>query len=123
MALFPCDRHGSRQYGPNFGTYVAIGSGFDLERYYLRLCTVHARELQSRLDKFKLDPDGYTVSNNRRAPACPTCGNVVDEIGRQLFVTHYPTKHDREDYWSQLHEDCPVPDILRKPDRLLAVVP
>lgn len=115
MALFPCDRHGSRRPGPNYLAYVAVLDTLDVARYRLRLCADHSFELQERLHQFEVDPNGFTVRDSSVASHCLGCMKPIGEERWQVFVTHYVSKDDRKDYWSQIHTQCALPPLLSKP--------
>ena len=113
MAFFPCD------FGPHFNPrrnylcYVGVGAGTDFKRWRLRFCSAHIRAVQEHLSEFKVSPEDGTVSGGHAAMAnCLACGQPVDQIRRQLFVTCYPPEDEREDYWASIHLTCNVPDVI-----------
>ena len=113
MAFYPCD------YGPhynprrNFLSYVGVGSGTEMSRWRLRFCAAHIRAVQEYLSEFEVNPENGTVSGGNAAMAnCLSCGQPIDQTGRQLFVTCYPPEEERKDYWARIHVDCTVPDPI-----------
>ena len=97
--------------------YVRIGHGEDFERYRLRFCRVHSRLVQEDLTEFEVNPEDGTLSGGDDSMAkCFSCGEPVDESGAYLFLTCYPSKNERKDYWSRLHVDCSIGGLLEKGD-------
>jgi len=112
MAYFPCDRGHANHKGKNCHWYTAYGSGIELSRIKLRLCEVHSLDLQEYLTELELMPIDPASGFAGDDPRCITCRKPVDKGGWQVFITGYPAKQEREDYWSQLHPTCPIPSIL-----------
>jgi len=113
MAYFPCD-YGSH-YNPrkNHLVYVGVGAGTEMSRHRLRFCQAHVSAVQEYLAQFKVDPANGTVAGGDVMLAnCLSCSQPVDQTGRQLFVTCYPPNDEREDYWSRIHVDCSLPDVI-----------
>lgn len=116
MAMLPCGR------GPHFNPfrnanyYVAIGSGGDFARWLLRLCPAHAAAVNEDLAQHEVTPDNLALSAGGPATNCLSCGQPMQEIGTQLFVTAYPAKDQRKDYWAHIHVNCRVPVTLQQPD-------
>jgi hypothetical protein len=113
MAFYPCD------FGPHFNprrnylAYVGVGSGTQFDRWRLRFCALHLRAVQEHLSEFKWNPeDGALSGGDLVAANCLSCGQPIDQTGRQLFVTCYPPDDEREDYWARIHVDCTVPDVV-----------
>lgn len=97
--------------------YVRIGHGQDFTRYRLRFCRGHSGAVQEDLAEFEVNPENGTLSGGDDAMAkCFACGKPVDETGWYLFVTCYPTKNERKDYWSRLHVDCRIGGWLESGD-------
>lgn len=116
MALLPCSRGPHRNLLRNSNYYVAFGSGADLGRWLLRLCPTHAAVVNDNLAEYEVLPDDLTVGADGPAADCLTCGEPITEAGAQLFVTAYPAKNERKDYWASVHENCRLPQCLQKPD-------
>jgi hypothetical protein len=113
MAFYPCD------FGPHFNprknqlVYVGVGAGTQFDRWRLRFCALHLRSVQEHLSEFKWNPEDGTLSGGDLVVAnCLSCGEPIDQTGRQLFVTCYPPDDEREDYWARIHVDCTVPDVI-----------
>ena len=56
--------------------------------------------------------DGDTAPFDFQTFVCPTCQKPVDQGGVRAFVTAYPAKNDRKDYWLNVHEACALPQWL-----------
>jgi hypothetical protein len=112
MAFFPCSRGHTNPRGKNINWYIAVGSGTEFVRSALRLCPAHARDVQDYLAERELVPVNATDGVGGSSTECLTCGEVVAERGRQVFLTGYPAQDQREDYWSQLHDNCVLPKVL-----------
>jgi hypothetical protein len=116
MALLPCDFGPHRNLGRNISFYSSIGSGSFMERRSWRLCPRHWQEIEGGLAKFKVDPTSGALSSSIDQGLCLSCSEPVNELGRQLFVTCYPSQNNREDYWSRIHDDCSLPESWPKPE-------
>src|SRR5262245_57292560 len=116
MALYPCDFEHHWYPGPQRAFYVAYGKAQDFRRWKLRLCGVHAADIHEYLAEFELG----TVENTARRPGayvtyCLACREPVGEVGWQVYVTGYPAKDERKDYWAGIHPDCRLPEVLLEP--------
>jgi hypothetical protein len=114
VAFYPCDA--GPHYNPrkNFLFYAGYGAGNDFDRYRLRFCAAHYRTIQEDLSEFEVSPEDGAVSGGDTAMTnCLACGEPVDQTGRNLFATCYPTKDERKDYWARIHVDCRLPVWLR----------
>lgn len=94
--------------------YIGIGRGGDLQRYRLRFCPSHVLDVEEYLAQYEVASEyvalGTGDSHWRR---CLPCGKPADELSRQLFITGYPAKDERKDYWAQVHIGCRLPDFLQ----------
>ena len=107
MAYHPCIAGPHYNPAKNYLVYVALVQGELSQRYRLRFCRNHFSAVQEDLAEFKVSPEDGTVGPLESAPPnCLACGQPTSEVDWQLFVTSYPTQHEREDYWSRLHVDC-----------------
>lgn len=106
MSFYPCVA--GPHYNPGKGLlwYFAIGSGDDFARKRLRYCSAHASQLHDRLSKFEVRPENMTVSGFDAPIECFVCGEPVGERRCELFITSYPTKDERVDYWARVHGHC-----------------
>jgi hypothetical protein len=77
-----------------------------------RLCSVHWGVAEPHLKEHEVLEDVSLTSYDETPHACPTCGELVEGRGAQLFVTAYPTKEERKDYWLQVHDHCGTPKWL-----------
>lgn len=109
MAYMPCDVGRHFNPGRNVNAYFARGSGSVMDRWNLRLCPGHWSEYQRDLAEFEVDPANTALSSFSANDTCLTCSEPVGEGGDQLFVTSYPTKQERKDYWARVHHDCNLP--------------
>lgn len=109
MAIFPCSVGKHFYPGPQLAAYFNVAKGDDVDGWKLRLCPGHVSEIQGDLAQFKVDIADDAVGRSNFAPQCVTCLQPTGEVDWQLFVTIYPTKQEREDYWTALHVDCNVP--------------
>jgi len=113
MAFFPCDD--GPHYNPrrNYLVYVGVGSGTEFTRWRLRFCEAHLSLIQEHLAQFKVNPEDGTVSGGDPMRSdCLSCSQPVDQTGRNVFLTCYPPKNEREDYWARIHVDHSLPDPL-----------
>lgn len=109
-------------YGPHFWPrkkhlfYVAWGQGGDYKRYRLRFCAEHTTVVEEYLSEFELSIANLTDGGTRNGVVhCLSCGEPVDEIGWQVFVTGYPAQDERKDYWGGLHVKHQLPSFLQDP--------
>lgn len=116
MAHLPCGR--GPHYNPfrNSNYYVAVGQGDNFSRWLLRLCPVHAAAVNEDLADHEIVPEDVATRTDWVRPDCLACGKPMDQVGTQLFVTAYPAKDQRKDYWGNLHVNCSLPVTLSKPD-------
>jgi len=109
MAMLPCMKGPHKHTGRNVNVYCGdINQGVST-RSSGRFCCAHWNEIERRLHQFEVDPDSGALSLPQNDGLCLACGEPVTEGSRQLFITSYPTKDDRKDYWARIHELCPPP--------------
>jgi hypothetical protein len=121
MAFFPCDEGPHRNPKRNNNVYVGIvGNEPEATRYSLRLCDEHFAFIENNLSEIEVDPNDPAGSWLDDLAQCFACHQPLGEISRQLFVTAYPTKNERKDYWARIHDACTVPAPLKKPSRARA---
>lgn len=115
MAYFPCQQGLHRSHGRNVNVYVGVLGDETGDRTSFRLCLDHWNSIEHDLTEFELDPVDLTGSPSGHSAKCVTCLEPVDERGRQVFVTAYPAKNERKDYWGKLHNLCRLPFQLEPP--------
>lgn len=94
--------------------YVAIGNGGDFLRYRRRFCTHHVASVEEDLAEHELvTADGAAPVHNPAMANCLSCGEPVNQGGRQVFITGYPTQDQRKDYWGRLHDGHQLPEYLQ----------
>lgn len=121
MAIFPCDVGLHRNPGKNMNMYVGVLNQGTGPRMALRLCEGHWREVEPHLTEYEVITDGSDAPYGFGSFVCGTCGQILSERGAQVFVTAYPPKQDRKDYWFQVHSECPLPSWMPKePNRARA---
>jgi len=112
MAYFPCDRGPHFNPGRNVNLYLGlVGNGPD-RRLTGRLCELHWREVESHLAEYEVVPDDIAGSISLAPIPCATCKQPVHQGGARAFLTSYPAKNDRKDYWLNVHDPCGFPDWL-----------
>lgn len=116
MAFFPCSVGPHAHRSPNHLCYVAVGSGADFRRHRVRLCPSHWARVDDYLAKFEAPTVDDTGSWPGVGSDCIACGEPTFEPRWQVFITAYPAKDERKDYWSYLHVDCQLPKELVDPD-------
>lgn len=109
MALFPCDATGHRYPGAQQTMYPAVVAGVEQSRRKLRLCGQHFRIYAERL--FERANNAQMEFDAALTVKCYSCGKPVDDSEWQFFVTAYPTKEERADYWAPLHAQCVGPTL------------
>lgn len=107
--IYPCDVGEHRAPGAQIGLYPARLDAGGEARRKLRLCQRHWSEIEPCLAQYEVLEDGRVAGDLDALTVCPTCLKPLDEALAQIFVTSYPTKNDRKDYWFQVHQDCSVP--------------
>ena len=96
--------------------YVGLAVLGDVARYRLRFCPEHLAVLEEDLAEHDVEALNATVSTgDRRVVNCLSCGEPIDETGVQFFVTCYPTKDERKDYWFRVHAEHQPPAYLIDP--------
>jgi hypothetical protein len=109
MAMLPCITGPHKHRDRNVNVYCGDISAGVSTRSSGRFCLAHWNEIERRLHQFELDPTSGALSDPSVEWFCISCAKPVDESGRQLFVTSYPTKDDRKDYWARIHAGCSSP--------------
>ena len=112
MAIFPCDEGPHKHSGKNINVYIGLIRDGDPLRYSTRLCDLHWGEIEPHLTHYEVLVDDPTASFRNDAGRCASCGDPLTERGQQLFITAYPPKHDRKDYWLHIHSHCTVPRFI-----------
>jgi len=104
MAIYPCDQHGARYAGPQRTAYPAILNGSVTIRERRRLCAPCFSGLFGFCTKY-LHPaeeqDGHA--------GCVYCGE--DETSCLVYVTLYPGKEERIDFYGPSCNGCAANDI------------
>jgi len=113
MAYLPCLIGPHRHRGRNSNVYLAIAREIEIERRSGRVCGVHWYEIERSLAQFEVDPDSGALCDPTSEGLCFSCLKPVRESGYQLFITSYPAKNERKDYWSRIHPLCDLPDMVR----------
>jgi hypothetical protein len=113
MAVLPCKVGMHPHPYRNVNCYVGHFVGPTAQRYSGRYCPGHWDEIQSGLAQFEVDPERLTLSDSTSQGLCLTCLEPVDEFGGQVFITSYPAKNQRKDYWARVHVACFLPQLLR----------
>lgn len=115
MAFRRCQVDGHPIMGRSNLVYFGLVGAEDETRWRLRFCSVHARAVHQDLSQYEVSPDDGTLSGGDLVMTqCLSCGQPVDELGWRCFLTTYPTKNERKDYWASLHVNCRVPTLLAK---------
>ena len=105
MALMPCDTGQHRYAGPSRAAYPALVHGADSERRHLRLCQAHflayLDSVSPRLEQLAQEgQQSLTID----PVVCLVCGRSPQGTV-QVFLTAYPYKDVREDYWGQVCDE------------------
>jgi len=106
MAYLPCDVESHRHTGRNVNVYLGLIGPDGSERKSGRFCGTHWNEIQRGLHQFEVDPGSGTLSDPSSDGLCLACFKPVTEFGWQVFITSYPAKNDRKDYWARVHSGC-----------------
>ena len=115
MTARRCQVNGHPLFTASSLFYVGLQHGSDVSRYRLRFCRIHAASIHEDLAQFEVDADDGTLRGGDLVSSqCFSCGQPVDELGWYVFMTGYPTKDQRKDYWSRLHVECSIGDLLGK---------
>jgi len=112
VGIFPCVDGPHRFRGPATSLYPALVNGQEAVRWKLRMCSDHAASVLGRLEPYLVSMDDAAVVYQDDAKLCATCSRPVVDDSRQLYVTVYQPKHEREDYWAQIHLECGNPGWL-----------
>lgn len=118
MAYMPCSRGPHFNPTRNHNFYVSRGAGNDFERYLLRLCDAHTAVVQEDLAQYEVSLIQTAGGVGGVFSDCLACGQPIRELGEQLFITGYPAKDEREDYWARVHEQCSTPASISVGDEL-----
>jgi hypothetical protein len=114
MAMLPCDNGYHRTLGRNTNVYIGVIGDSDPQRWSLRLCDLHWGEIEPHLAKYEVLVEDPTFSVRALPDWCASDGEPIHERGRQVFVTAYPPKQGRKDYWLHIHESCTLPRFIPK---------
>jgi hypothetical protein len=109
MAVYPCSVGDHRYAGAARNFYATWLAGPDEDRRRLRLCESHWLAIEPYLMQYQIADDGITAGDALAPSRCGTCLEPLFEGGVQIFVTCYPAKDERKDYWFQIHYKCGVP--------------
>jgi len=112
MAVLPCQVGFHPHPYRNVNVYAGWFVGPTESRHRARYCPAHWDEIHSGLSKFEVDPDSLTLGDPTSQGLCITCGEPVTEGLGQVFVTSYPSKNQRKDYWARIHVGCNLPGLL-----------
>ena len=112
MALFPCSTCGKRFAGRAHYVYPALVSGNDSIRNKHRLCPPCYGLLTEYLDPYQVIGTEVEEDLAKLLGLCPSCDQSLDEGASRVFVTTYPAKDDRHDYWLAIHTQCDLPPAL-----------
>lgn len=115
MAFLPCMQGPHRTPTRNVNVYVGVLGPETADRTSFRLCLDHWNSIEHDLAEFEVDPVDLTGSPGGYSSKCVTCLQPADEVRRQVFVTAYPAKNERKDYWGKLHDPCRLPFQLEPP--------
>ena len=114
MAYLPCDAGTHFHPARNVNVYTGVlGDGPDL-RKTARLCQGHWGEVEPHLSEHEIVPDDLAGGGNLTVKPCPACKQPLHQLQVRAFVTAYPAKDDRKDYWLNLHQNCDKPSWLRQ---------
>lgn len=117
MSYFPtCDFESHPWLKKKHLVYVGLAHRGETSRYRLRFCPTHLGVLEEHLGDYEVmslqatvGPDDWRVIN------CLSCGEPIEEVGWQLFITCYPSQDERKDYWARVCKPEHVPAYLRDP--------
>lgn len=115
MAYVPvCDYDGHFWPKKKHLFYVAISRGGDFLRYRRRFCEFHVADVEEYLAEYELVwPLPADRVADRAMAKCLSCCEPVEQGGRQVFITGYPSQNERKDYWGNLHESHHLPEYLQ----------
>jgi ribosomal protein S27AE len=99
MALFPCSWCGQRYQGKQASVYPAIVAGNAVIREKARECPKCTAALVEFLDAYANPAEVVPLSED-----CSLCGD--DSTEARFFVTLYPPKSDRLDYYGVVCAPC-----------------
>lgn len=108
MAYLPCHIGPHTHRARNVNLYMGIARASQMERRSGRVCPPHWREIEGSLAQFEIHPDSGTLSDPGSEGLCFSCLQPVGESGYQVFVTAYPSKDERKDYWASVHTECDI---------------
>lgn len=117
MAYLPCLLGPHKHKGRNVNLYFGIARQGEMERRSGRACVLHWGEIERDLAQFEVDSDSGTLSDPTSEGLCFTCFKPVDKSRCQVFVTAYPAKDERKDYWAAIHSTCDLNARLRQSTR------
>jgi len=118
MARFPCALHQGRFTGPAAYWYPAVLSGSDSVRARLRVCTACSETMLAFVDKALDETTGETDVEQEFEALCAWCSLPVGSPRNAAFVTAYPVRDQRRDWFGVVHLDCTaaLADALHLPD-------
>jgi hypothetical protein len=112
MAVLPCQVGFHQHRLRNVNVYASWYVGSMTQRHSARFCPGHWSEIESGLSQFEVDTDSGALSDPTCEGLCLTCLKPVTEGSGQVFLTSYPTKDQRKDYWARIHTGCNLPGLL-----------
>lgn len=96
--------------------YVYIPDGAEAHKYTLRFCETHASFVDEYLTENECLVADFALSvGNTFIPNCLTGREPIGQVGFQVYVTGYPPKNERKDYWAMLCDRHPLPAFLEEP--------
>jgi len=112
MAVLPCKVGMHPHRFRNVNVYAGWFVGPTTQRLSGRYCPPHWNEIERSLAQFEVDADRGTLGDPSAEGLCLTCLKPVEELGGQVFLTSYPAKDQRKDYWARVHVSCNLPGPL-----------
>jgi len=113
MAIKPCSVGTHRNPLRSNYYYVTVAHQTENQSGRLRLCPTHSRVAQEYLTKFEVNPEDGALSGGEAAESeCLSCRKPVGELDWKVFITCYPAKDQRKDYWTNIHVDCSLPESM-----------
>lgn len=112
MASSPCTVCGQRFLGRATYFYPAVLKEAGPERQTLKLCPRHAKNVLNNLhDATELRVD-TGVFESRDWDICLICGGDASQQMSSVYITCYPAKDERQDFWGFGCPSCAPSDLI-----------
>ena len=104
MSRFPCEYQPHGYPGACAYFYPAVMSGSMTIRERFRVCPQHAAALWSGIERASVWDELSQCWNYLDTETCAVCSKPVNGDAAAFFLTAYPVKDQRRDFYARVHD-------------------